>query len=151
MTVVDRAGETIARSTTRRRFLQRASTVTFAAVAAWSVNVIRPDLAYACPCQNCDPGTPCTPIRDCPHPANDCLTSGDCNTAYCNYLKSVHSNTGCWCQATKCYNCSSGQNSYCGYWKCCDCACGTTHCTCQGFHYTCQGCQTASPDCVPCC
>src|SRR6266704_2974980 len=64
--------------------------------------------------------------------------------------KGVHGNTGCWCQATKCYTCSSGQNSYCGYWKCCDCACGTTHCTCQGFHYTCQGCQTASPDCVPC-
>jgi len=150
MTVVARAGETIARTTTRRKFLQRASTMTFAAVAAWSVNVIRPDLAWACPCTNCERGTSCSPYGTCPY-SHDCLSTASCNTTYCTYHHTPHSNTGCWCQATKCYNCGT-QASYCGYWRCCDCNCENGKlCTCQGFHYTCQGCQTASPDCVPCC
>lgn len=150
MTVVERTGETIARSTTRRKFLQRASTTTFAFVAAWSVNVIRPDLAWANACQVTESGCSCSPYGPCPH-SYDCYSSGNCNTTYCTYYKSPHSSTGCWCQKTCCHNCGT-RSSYCGYWKCCDCKCSGTLCTCQGFHYTCNGCQgTASPDCVPCC
>jgi hypothetical protein len=154
MTVVDRAGETIARSTSRRKFLQRAATVTFGFAAAWSVNLVRPDLAYASlgACQSntaWSDDCSCHPIGPCPA-AHDCLSGGGCNTTYCSYYLHYHSSTGCWCSKTCCYNCGT-RSSYCGHWKCCDCKCGTTYCTCQGFHYSCNGCKTAGAKCVPCC
>jgi hypothetical protein len=161
MTVVERVGEAVARATTRRRFLERSAVAMFGMAATASVAGLRPAGASANACEENWSGCSCSPYGTCPQ-SRDC-SAGNCNTTYCTYYTSPHSSTGCWCQMECCYRCGTCQ-SYCGYYKCCDCVCEASHtlCTCQGFIYTCtsaarsadsaQAAGPAGPKCpVVCC
>lgn len=150
---VERAAEKLARAMNRRQFLSRASAVTFGTITAWTIGASAwPTQGAAVTCAGntslcgCSPpnGTYC-----------DSHNSSYCNGAACaggcTFDTTVWS-TGCWCTKTCCYLCGS-TDSYCGYYKCCDCKCpGSLKCGCRNFVYTCRnGTRAGSPDGLICC
>lgn len=145
MSLVARTGETIARNTTRKGFLQRATGAVFAFASASAVGGVFAGTAQANICEATDTSCSCNPYGPCPKLA-DC-SGGNCVTTYCTYYKTPWSSTGCWCTKTCSYNCGR-LGAYIGYYKCCDCKCSGTVCTCQGFVYTCR---TTAADAILCC
>lgn len=145
MSIVTKAGETLARGTMdRRRFMSRAAVTVFGVVAAWSVEGIKAPSAMAgasdacahssssCQCSVCGTGY-CTAVS-----ASYC--SGAACAGGCTYYGGCGWPTGpgygCWCTQT-CYY-GSGQTEYGGYYKCCDCACPNNRkCSCRQFVRTC--------------
>ncbi|MGH2830618.1 MAG: hypothetical protein ACRDJM_09055 [Actinomycetota bacterium] len=143
--VVDRAGETVARKTMgRRAVLGRGAGALFGLVTAWTVTGFRGSGALAavdncarrrpeCGCIACG-GIYCTSIN-----ANYCdgaICQGGCSYyGGCGYPNPP--GFGCWCTATCCYN----NGEYAGYYECCDCQCppnNTIKCSCRRFVTTCR-------------
>jgi hypothetical protein len=150
MTVVERAGEAIARATTRRGFLQRSAVSLFGMAASASVADFLPGRAPANACQETWQGYSCGQLYPLCH-SSEC-SAGDCNLTYCTYNLANHGSTGCWCQQEACYQCGTC-TAYCGHYKCCDCKCGAEQrlCTCSGFIKTCIQTGPQGPDCIPVC
>jgi len=137
--IVDRAGEEVARSLSRRHFFARSATAVFGLAAAWSVGT-SPARADG-PCPNSAEPCNCQPIGN--------VYCNSWSASYCNgsacaggctyYLGAYHN--GCWCTKECCY----GGGARSGYYRCCDCSCSRGKCTCHAFVLTC-GTAPASAD-----
>ena len=70
--------------------------------------------------------------------ASYCNLSTQCNSggckSPCTFYKAYYPSTACWC--TK--QCCNYNNAYKGYYKCCDCKCGSSICGCAYYIATCS-------------
>ena len=125
MTMVERAGEVLARRLDRRKTMRRAAAATFGLVAAWATQGIHPPGTLATHCRRVTEGD-CT----CNPPGGRYCSgcSGSRCPAGCVVDNFIYGGSGCWCTAI----CDYGSRT--GYYKCCDCKCGSTQCACRKFH-----------------
>ena len=135
MTVIERAGEGLARRIDRRRGVSRAASLVFGLVAAFAVDGLAGPVATAR--RGCSFTTP----GDCSCNLPNQTWCGRIKASYCNgaacgkgcrYLTEDDPPTGvyptgCWCSAT----CRYGNKR--GYYQCCDCNCHGQQCGCQRF------------------
>lgn len=134
MTMVERVGEGLARRTSRRRTLKRASMAVFGAVAAWTTQGFKGDGALAYHCGYVTEGDcTCNPPYGlyCNRMDNSYCTGAACSGG-CYYDESYRYVGACWCSAICQY---TGQDGYplVGYYQCCDCNCYGQQCACRQF------------------
>lgn len=135
MSMVERLGEGVARRMDRRRFLTRAATGTFGAVAAWTVQGLGASPAFAAVCSHTSSRCSCTPCANVHCRAlNTSYCSGSACAGGCSYNYNCgYPDTACWCTETCC-------GPPAGYYQCCDCLCpGNRACSCRKFVRT-HGC-----------
>lgn len=131
--IVDRTGEEVARSLSRRHFFERSATTIFGLAAAWSVGMspARADGTCSSTSSLCS----CEPLGNVycnSWSASYCNGSACASAAGCSYLHTPYP-TGCWCTKECCY----GGGARTGYYRCCDCSCPRGKCTCHVFILTC--------------
>lgn len=136
MSVVDRAGEEVARTLSRRHFFARSATAVFGLATAWSVGMSPARADGNCPSTDPYQGCFCTPIGGIycnSWSASYC--NGSACTGGCTYYKKPPGEyyNGCWCTKECCY----GGGARTGYYRCCDCSCPRGKCTCHVFVLTC--------------
>jgi hypothetical protein len=138
-TLVESLGERLARRIDRRSALKGACVAGFGTVAAWAgTNFVGSSDAYAASCQATVSNCQCNP------PGGRYCSTSQCSAENCaggcSFAKDLAwSSTACWCTANCCnFNCSAR-----GFYKCCDCRCGSTTCACAVFTTTCGPCGPA--------
>jgi hypothetical protein len=125
MTVVNRAGEGIARGLTRKRFLNKTAVAAFGAFTSAALGFHVPKAFGSGACPNSSDTCSCHPLNGiyCTSFDPSMCNGASCYNCYWNY---AYYPDACWCS-----KCCSGR-----YWKCCDCTCprpygGWMGCTCR--------------------
>lgn len=133
MSVVDRAGESVARKVDRRSMISRGAAGLFGAVAAWTVSGFKAPPALARTCTTQSSSCACAPIGSfCNTIRSEFCYKGACSGG-CRFYDEIYAPTGCWCTRNCCYRRRNG-NRVCGYYKCCDCKCpDRVQCSCKHF------------------
>jgi hypothetical protein len=129
MTMVERAGEALARQLNRRQTVKRAAVALFGMVAAWTVEGFRGNGALAQECGYVTGDCVCAPPEGLYCTAMDpSFCAGSACSGGCYYDESYRYAGACWCSATCDFN--GGES---GYYHCCDCNCYGTLCACREF------------------
>ncbi len=139
MTLVERAGEGLARRFNRRTALKRAAVAAFGAVAAWTVEGFRGNGALADHCGISTDDCSCTPPEGLYCDGFDpSFCAGAACSGGCYYDESYRYAGACWCSAICQY-----EGGAVGHYQCCDCNCYGQLCACREFVSTGSG--AASP------
>jgi hypothetical protein len=131
MAILDSVGERLARGVDRRHFLRRAAETGFVAATSWAAMSGRAQATGSCPdargaCYCFPPGVGyCDPTNQC--------KGWRCRPP-CTYNYRYYPDA-CWC--TK--ECPNFDGSSRGWYKCCDCYCGSNECGCRKYVQTCSG------------
>ena len=134
MSLLERAGEGLARRMNRRKVVRRTAAAIFGSVAAWSVKGMRGSAQLADYCTYVEQGEcACDPPYDqyCTDLDPSYCDGPNCGSG-CTVDETYWTVGGCWCSATCQYSDDNG-NPLIGYYKCCDCDCYGTSCSCRQF------------------
>jgi hypothetical protein len=129
MTLVERAGEELARHLNRRQMVKQAAVAVFGAVAAWTVEGFRGNGALAQHCGIVTDDCACTPPQGlyCNGLDPSFCTGSACDGG-CYWDETYRYAGACWCSTICRYD--GGET---GYYQCCDCNCYGQLCACREF------------------
>jgi hypothetical protein len=130
VTLVERAGEELARQLNRRQTLKRVAVAVFGTVAAWTVEGFARNSALAQTCGYVTEGDcTCNPPYGayCNRLDRSYCTGSACSGG-CAYDETYRYAGACWCSATCQYD-----GGEVGYYQCCDCNCYGQQCACREF------------------
>jgi hypothetical protein len=129
VTLVERAGEGLARGLNRRGLLKRGAVAVFGAVAAWTVEGFRGDGALAQTCGYSTDDCSCSPPEGLYCDGVDpSFCAGAACSGGCSYDESFRYAGACWCSAICRYDGGAA-----GHYQCCDCNCYGQQCACHEF------------------